>query len=568
MKVLIAEDDENSRILLKESLSNNGYTVETSSNGEEALDKLKHSVPDLIISDILMPNMDGFELCRHVKKDQRLKSIPFVFYTATYTNAEDERFALSLGASKFIIKPMEPMEFLKVVAEVLRENEEHKLKIVAESKLTNEEFDHTHTQSLTRKLDKKIEDLNKEHKALQESEARFRDLFDNSPVAMFEQDYSNVFKTIEKLKLPSIGELRHYLHTHPEVLSECEDNIISIDVNNSALALFGAGDKLELLKKVNKLFSIELAQTLEKEMCAIWSGLRQCQTDGKITTLAGEKRDVEIRWSVSPGHEQNYSRVLVCIIDITERKQAEEAVRVLNSELEQRVSQRTAELETALKELRSFSYSVSHDLRAPLRSINGYSSLLLEESQHLLDDNGKEYLDRVCTASKRMGVLIDDLLTLSQITMGDLQREYLDMSALAHEVLKELREREPHRRVEIIISPGLMVNADKRLFHVMLENLLANAWKFTGKNENAQIKLGMTEQNGRPVYFISDNGAGFDMRYKDKLFNAFQRLHKQEDFSGTGIGLATVARILERHGNKIWVESELGKGTTFYFTFD
>jgi light-regulated signal transduction histidine kinase (bacteriophytochrome) len=249
-------------------------------------------------------------------------------------------------------------------------------------------------------------------------------------------------------------------------------------------------------------------------------------------------------------------------VEIAARQQAEEEIKTLNEALMRRAS----ELETVNKELEAFSYSVSHDLRAPLRSIDGFSAVLLEDYADVLDVQGQHYLQRVREASQDMGQLIDDLLNLSQVTRRDIRCTTFDISALAHAVAAELRETQPGRQVEFVIAPGLVVNADATLLRVVLANLLGNAWKFTGTQAQARIEFGVTQQEGHTVYVVRDNGVGFNMAYADKLFGAFQRLHKTTDFAGTGIGLATVQRIIHRHGGHVWAEGAVNQGATFYFT--
>jgi PAS domain S-box-containing protein len=253
--------------------------------------------------------------------------------------------------------------------------------------------------------------------------------------------------------------------------------------------------------------------------------------------------------------------------DITDRKRAEEQVRQLNAELEQRVRSRTAELETAVRELDAFAYSVSHDLRAPLRSLHGFSQVLLEDYGDRLDDEGRQYLDRIQANVARMGQLIDDLLRLSRATRTSLSRTTVDVSALALEVLDELRLAEPGRQVESVVADGLVATGDSHLIKLALDNLLSNAWKFTGKREHAVIEVGTARQDGEQVFHVRDNGAGFDMRYASKLFDPLQRLHTAAEFEGNGIGLAIVQRVVSRHGGRIWAESEQGKGAMFFFTF-
>jgi light-regulated signal transduction histidine kinase (bacteriophytochrome) len=225
-------------------------------------------------------------------------------------------------------------------------------------------------------------------------------------------------------------------------------------------------------------------------------------------------------------------------------------------------------LESANKELEAFSYSVSHDLRAPLRGIDGWSLALLEDYGSQLDGQAKTYLERVRSETQRMGQLIDDLLQLSRLTSAEMSIQRVDLSAIAGTIAAHLQEAQPERQVEFVIQPGLQATGDPQLLEIVVTNLLDNAFKFTGKTQQARIQFGQTEIEGQPAFFVRDNGAGFDMALAKKLFGTFQRLHKASDFPGTGVGLTTVQRIVHRHGGRIWAEAAVNQGATFYFTLE
>jgi light-regulated signal transduction histidine kinase (bacteriophytochrome) len=266
--------------------------------------------------------------------------------------------------------------------------------------------------------------------------------------------------------------------------------------------------------------------------------------------------------------------------DISERKQvemqleltmqslrkSEEKYRTLANELEIKVAERTSQLEAANREMEAFTYSVSHDLRAPLRAIDGFSRVIVMNYSSLLDDDGKDYLGRIRESSQQMGELIDGLLELSRLSKADVRLEKVDLSGLAKDLAANLKEREMDRQVEFRIQDGITATGDSRLLRTALQNLFENAWKFTGKKDKAVIEFGETRYEGQVAYFVKDNGAGFDPTFASKLFGAFQRLHTAEEFPGIGIGLATVQKILRRHGGRIWAISEVDKGATFYFS--
>jgi len=260
------------------------------------------------------------------------------------------------------------------------------------------------------------------------------------------------------------------------------------------------------------------------------------------------------------------SKLIGVVKDITERKLAQEETLKLNAELEARVTARTAQLNELNKEFEAFAYSVSHDLNAPVRGINGLSLALFEDHFNKLDDHGKDYIRRIRAASKRMGYLIEDLLKLSRLTRDERGCEPVDLTGLASAIAIDFQYNEPERDVTWIIQPDMIADAESRLVQIMLENLLQNSWKFTSKHPHALIEIGSFEKDSKIVYYVRDDGAGFDMEYADKLFGPFQRFHTISEFEGNGIGLATVQRIVRRHGGTIWAESEIEQGTTIFFT--
>ncbi len=279
-----------------------------------------------------------------------------------------------------------------------------------------------------------------------------------------------------------------------------------------------------------------------------------------------EKYDTVSRFVPLKNHAGEVSAAMVFVFDVSELKEAQRAVAELNHNLEEKITARTIQLASANKELESFSYSVSHDLRAPLRGIDGWSLALLEDYGDVLDEKALTYLGRVRTETQRMGELIDDLLKLSSVSRVEIRLEKIDLSSVAETIIRRLQEEDPLHQVAVHIQQGLICTGDANLIEIMLTNLLGNAFKFTGKTADAQIQFGETEIDGKKTYFIKDNGAGFNMEQAKNLFGAFQRMHRQSEFAGTGIGLATVQRIIHLHFGTVWAEAVVNQGATFYFT--
>lgn len=372
-----------------------------------------------------------------------------------------------------------------------------------------------------------ITDHKQAEESLRESEERFHDLYENAPVAYF-----------------SIGT--------DGLIRQC---------NKSASEMLGYGVQ-EILGRPILEFYADTAQGKEKASLIFKRFLEGEAIVDKELQL--QKADGTRVWgSLTVNPVRNTKGQIMesrsVIVDITERKQAENELKQYHNHLEELVRERTIELE-------AFSYSVSHDLRAPLRTIDGFSQAILEDYEDKLDAQGKDYLLRIRTSTQFMGQLIADMLKLYRITSTEIDIAQVNLTQIAISVINELQQSQPERLVDIKIADGLEDSADPRLIHIALENLFGNAWKFTEKQEKAEIEFGTTKKDGKKVYFIRDNGTGFDMEHMDKLFAPFQRLHSVAEYPGTGIGLATVRRVISRHGGKVWAEGKSGRGATFYFT--
>ena len=359
-----------------------------------------------------------------------------------------------------------------------------------------------------------------------------------------------------------VEERTAVLEQQATIIDQIHDSVVSTDMegmvvnwNRGAERLLGYSKEEAIGRHIAFMYPKNTKTFVNNEVIAPLKAQGAHDIEVRMLKKNGEEFIAHLSLSMQYDKSGTAIGMIGYAIDITKSKLAEEELR-----------RKALELAASNKELAAFSYSVSHDLRAPLRAINGFSTALAEDYTDIIDDTGKHYLQRICSGAERMGLLIDDLLMLSRVTRDEVHWENVDLSQMAYESVEKLQHEDPDRHVHIDIQPGLTTVGDKRLLQIALDNLLGNAWKYTLKTKHPQFTFGMKSQNGKAVYFIEDNGAGFDMTYSNKLFGAFQRLHSSNEFEGTGVGLATVQRIIRRHGGKIWASAQVGKGATFYFT--
>jgi DNA-binding response OmpR family regulator len=516
--VLVIDDSLTFRGQLAQVLERAGYSVLSASSGEEGLRVAAVQRPSAVVVDGVLPGIDGATVIRRMRLDAALRSVPCLLLTAS-EDREAELTALDAGADAFVRKA-EDVEDL-VVARLA-------------AALRNAATPATETVSLLGP-----------HKVL-----------------AVDHDGSSLQALGECLRQE--GYEVTLAHSGEEALELLA--VQRVDCILMQLAMPGMGGK-EACRRIKAAPVVRdtplILLAADDDRAAMLDGLSAGADDyitraGQFDVLRARVRAQLRRKQFEDEHRRTREQLLQRKLEATEARAARE--------LAQTRAQLIDELERKNRELEAFSYSVSHDLRAPLRSIDGFSQVLLEDQFDRLDPSGQRHLEQVRKSAQRMGELIDDLLELSRVGRAELHRADVDLSALAHEVASELRRREPERELELVVQPELRADADVRLLRIVFENLLSNAWKFTRKVARARIEVGRAEVGSEAPYFIRDNGAGFAMSYADKLFRPFQRLHTEAEFPGTGIGLATIQRIIDRHGGRAWAEGEVGRGAAFYFT--
>jgi signal transduction histidine kinase len=383
--------------------------------------------------------------------------------------------------------------------------------------------------------------------ALERSEARYRSIFETAPVSIWELDFSGARAILADLHQQGVADVRQHLAANPVLKQEALGLLFVRDLNREGLLLCGADSVAELQAHLPEIFLPETERLMEDLMTAMAGGGRALSGETALLTLQGARRDV-MYGLLLPEPDEASAVVLVTIMDISARKRVEEELREANRELD------------------LFTSSVSHDLRAPLRHMSGFAQMLHKSSRDRLDERGQHQLDVVWDASRRMGELLDDLLEFARMSRAEVRRRPVDLERMAREISEELAAQSPGRPVEWLWGPLPEVRADPALMRLVFQNLVGNALKYTRGRETARVELGARREEKELVVYVRDNGVGFDMRYAPKLFGIFQRLHRAEEFEGTGIGLASVRRIVERHGGRTWAEGEPGQGATFYFT--
>ena len=550
MKTLIVEDNADDRRILRYNLERHGCgEVIEARDGEEALEMARLHHPDLIVSDALMPRMDGFQFLRHLRREETLRDIPFVFYSAVYTGYKEAELAISIGADAFIVKPKEPEEFWDELQTVLEGCKIRRKPAPREAGLIEpgeeEKYLRKYSIIVATKLEEEVMELEKAlalreqaEREIRSSEERLRDSEDRLRLA---------------IESTGLGTFDYCPLTGETIWSDLTKRHFGLPPDAKVdYGVFLAGLHPDDRDRVERLAE----ETFRPQ------GSGEFSTEYRTIGIQdGKERWIAARGRVYLDATGQPVRLIGTTRDITGQKEAEKKIEVLNTHLAARAS----ELEAANQELEAFSYSVTHDLRKPLTIINGYCQVIEQLCGDTLDEECKKYLAEIYNGTLRMNQLIDALLKFSVLTRGELRQEMVDLSDMAKTVAAELRRTETERQVTFRITEGITGNGDRSLLQVVMENLLGNAWKYTGKQSEAVIEFGVRVVEGKQIYFVRDNGTGFDMAYAKQLFVPFQRLPGTDEFKGHGIGLATVARIISRHGGKVWAEGEPGKGATFYF---
>ena len=402
-------------------------------------------------------------------------------------------------------------------------------------------------------------------RALRDAEERFRDLFEQSPVPIWEEDFSEVRAWLDAHD--EVSDWPEHFAAHPEDVRTCAGLVRIVSSNSAGLEFFGAATVDDLAASLDAYFSEESEAAFCEELATLAGG--GTRYSGEIPLVDPRSQTtfiISLNLTVAHGHEKDLSRVLVSFVDVTDQRRAEAENKRLNEELQRRVVSRTEQLDAATRELEALAYSIAHDVRAPLRTIDGFSAAVMEDELDRLSPDGVVALRRVRSAAQTLARLLDDLMGLSHVSRRELVRRVIDLTGLAREVGEETAADHPSRTVELTVTPGLTADADPALVRLIFRELLGNAWKFTAPIAEAHVTVGALDLEDGRAFYVRDDGIGFDMRYAEHLFGIFQRMHPPGEFEGDGVGLATVQRLVRRHGGRAWAEAEPGRGATVYFT--
>jgi len=517
--VLLIDDSATFREALKATLEEAGYHVAAAASGEEGLGLAAFVRPAAVVVDGVLPGIDGPTVIRRIRFDAALRRVPCLLLTASEEEDAELR-ALEAGADAFVRKDHDTAVILAKFKAMLRSagaqaGGEIAQSLLGPKKILAVEGSESHLERTAAAVRACGYDV-----ALARSGEEALELLAVQPVDCILLD----------ARMPGIGGL--------ETCRRLKD--IPVMRETPVIMLGDAGDADSLLEALGAGADDFISKASEVEVL-------QARVAAQLRRKLFEEESRLHR-------AQQLQREL----EAAETRAAKEIAEVRAALVE--------ELEMKNKELDSFAYSVAHDLRAPLRSIDGFSQALLEDYTEKLDDQGRQYLGYVRESAQQMAELIDNLLSLSRITRSEVQRESIDLGALARKIGSRLEQRDPDRKVALVVADGLTAQADGHLMTIVFENLLGNAWKFTRDRAEARVEVGAATSEGQTAFFVRDNGAGFDMAYSSKLFGVFQRLHSAKEFEGTGIGLATVQRVIRRHGGRIWAEGEVDRGAAFFFT--
>src|ERR1700722_1298517 len=583
IEILIAEDSPTQREVLKHYLSARGYSVRLAGDGKQALTAAIEKKPAMLITDVVMPEMDGYTLCGEIKSSEKLKDIPVVLLTSL-SRPQDILKGLECGADSFIRKPYDDKYLVSRVEYILANRELRKtdrLQIGVQLQFGGQA--HFITAEKQQILDLLIStyegavQINEELETKQRELARERDLLhtlmDNVPDLISFKDTAGRFTTINRALARALGTSRpedalgdtdfdYFMEAFAQQALADEQ-----DVLRTGQPLVGKVEEIHLRNKLPLWISTTkmVVRDLDETIIGTF-GVSRDITESKHAEqeLQLAKENLESRVADRTSELAHVNEQLQ--VELAERKRAEKQVRKLNEDLERRVAERTVQLVATTKELDAFSYSVSHDLRAPLRHISGFTDVLVAEHSSQLGPEAQELLKFIQEGSQKMNLMIGDLLNLARLDRREAVSKMTPLNSLVEDVLKDLKSEIDGRKIDWHIGSLPTVNCDPGLLQQAFTNLLSNAVKYTRRREHAVIEVDQMTVDGEAVIYVRDNGAGFDSKYAGKLFGAFQRLHTAEEFEGTGVGLATVQRIIRKHGGRIWAEAECEKGATFYFT--